>query len=384
MVSAEQTLSIVGRSGAPSSALHLTRPHTPSNSPLRAWSAADELALAELGEIQAKSMLVVNDEFGALACGFSERRPTLWNDSALSRAAIATNLAANGLDPADDRCLAGHRPPIGPFDLVVIRLPKSVDLLSWQLHQIVAATAPGAEVVGLGMARHISRATREAFETIVGPTEVSLATRKARLVRARRSEQAASAPVAYDMPEPFTIDDGTIVAQQPGVFSAGRLDVATNLLLTHVQVDDAPHVLDLGCGNGVIAASLARRNPHSRFTLLDVSDLAVEAARQTWHANHLPEARASFVVADGASAIPAGSVDLVVSNPPFHQGHAIDEHLLERLLTEAAGVLAPTGRLVAVAQRDMHIHTRLRRSFADVRVVSKHPVFVVVEASRPQ
>lgn len=325
-------------------------------------------------------LLVVNDEFGALACGFADYEPVVWSDSALSRAAIQANLAGNGLAPIGDRLVTGGDSPTGNFAAVVVRVPKSNALLTWQLEQIAALVPPGTPVVGAAMARHISRSTRQAFERI-GETTVSLATRKARLIRSVRGTMV---PQTYDASAQFTLADGTIVVERPGVFSAGHLDHATALLLEHVQTAAAEHVLDLGCGNGVIAAVLARRNPSTQFTLIDVSDLAIQAAAATWQANQLAGDRATLASADGSHQLPADSFDLVVSNPPFHQGHAVDAELAERLLADTARVVRPQGRLIAVGQRDLHLHTRLRRWFREVRVLSKHPVFVVVEARDPK
>jgi len=377
-----QTLVVAGRDGQAPRELALARPHTPATSPLRAWSAADELVLAELAAVEPERMLIVNDEFGALACGFAHHRPFVWVDSALRRTAIEANLSANDLPAIGDRLVPGNQAPAGPFDVVVLRVPKSLALLEWQLHHVAHAVTSDAIVVGAAMARHIQQSTRHVFEQAIGPTEVSRATRKARLIHSQPST-TASAAVAMQ-PQPFELDDGTVVAQRPGVFSSGHLDSGTAELLRHVEVGDAAHVLDLGCGNGVVAASLARQHKSAHFTLTDVSDLAIEAARETWLLNDLDDERAQLIVADGIDDLPDRSFDLAVSNPPFHQGHAVDELLAERLLGQTARVLTNGGRLVAVGQRDLHLHTRLRRWFDEVRVVSKHAVFVVIEASQPR
>lgn len=385
----EHMLVVAARPSAPERTLRLQRPHTAPTSPLRAWSAADELVVNDhelrgLLDAGAGRLLIVNDEFGALTCGFGDYEPTVWSDSALSRRAIQDNLAANDLASVEGRVVAGNKVPTGSFDAAVMRVPKSAALARWQLGHIAALLPAAAPIVGAAMARHISRSTRQLFEA-VGETDVSLATRKARLIRTVRGpDPVAPSPVATSGSRArFSLPDGTIVVERPGVFSAGHVDSATALLLAHVQVAGAEHVLDLGCGNGVIAATLARQHRSLQFTLLDVSDLAIEAAGATWEANQLAPDRAAMIAADGTGDLADNSFDLVVSNPPFHQGHAVDEALAERLLRDCARLLRPAGCLVAVGQRDLHLHTRLRKWFGSVRVLSKHPVFVVVEASDP-
>ena len=76
-----------------------------------------------------------------------------------------------------------------------------------------------------------------------------------------------------------------------------------------------------------------------------------------------------------------GSVDIVITNPPFHQGHALDSAMTDRLLAAAARVLQPGGTAYVVAQRHENLHTRMLQWFTDVEVVSKHPSHVVLQAT---
>ena len=108
-----------------------------------------------------------------------------------------------------------------------------------------------------------------------------------------------------------------------------------------------------------------------------MSHLALAAARATAKSNGLDADDTEFIVADG---LPDGSFDLIVSNPPSHQDHALDAHLTERLMEQAAQRLAPGGALILVVQRHLNFHTRLLRWFGTVEVRSGHPSHVVLEA----
>jgi 16S rRNA (guanine1207-N2)-methyltransferase len=372
--------------------LTIKRPHTPASSPLRAWSAADSLVIDELvGEgVDAKSsvqslgrLLIINDEFGALSCALADAEPTVWTDSLLSRRAIDKNLDANGL-PAipTERHVYGHEQPIGSFDTIVVRIPKTSALLEHQLRVVAAIAGPDASVVGTGMARHIRSSTVAAFENLVGPTTTSRATRKARLLHSKPSGESDSA-VALEAHE-FVTSNGVRVIELPGTFSAGHLDVGSALLLKVLNdlpvLGESPTVVDLGCGNGILAAEIATRWHDAQFLLLDVSDLAVEAATRTWNVNDLGD-RMTAQVADGLASTPAESVDIVISNPPFHQGHAQDHEMAERLLADMARVLRPGGVAYVVAQRHLNLHTRLRQWFTSVEVPSQHPSHVVLVAT---
>jgi 16S rRNA G1207 methylase RsmC len=67
------------------------------------------------------------------------------------------------------------------------------------------------------------------------------------------------------------------VTTASGVFSGGRLDLGTEVLLKHVP--DPPghgHLLDLGCGWGPIALTMAMLSPEATVWAVDVNDRALE------------------------------------------------------------------------------------------------------------
>ncbi len=82
----------------------------------------------------------------------------------------------------------------------------------------------------------------------------------------------------------------------------------------------APLIADLGTGSGNIAVALARELPAARILATDVSEDALEVARRN-AARHGVEDRIRFLIgslADPLEAVTApGSVDLLVSNPPY-------------------------------------------------------------------
>lgn len=361
----------------------LHRGSTPLDSPLRAWSAADRVALDEVAATNAAApvanLLLVNDAWGALSVPLAAFEPTVWNDSIVAFAAIDENCERNEVAVLGHRAHPGHEPCGGPIDLAVLQVPKSHRLLEWQLDAIAAALAPGGRLVVAGMSKHLTKGVVSALNHRFGDVDVRRAVGKARLIDAsspRPIEPKGSTGLA------FTTDEGVKVHEAPGVFSSGHLDVGTALLLDLLGadlrelVDTASTIADLGCGNGVIGTTLGGRHRDAHITFADVSYLAVAAARATASANGLAD-DADFVVADG---LPEGSFDVIVSNPPFHQDHALDAHLTERLMAQAAERLAPGGALILVVQRHLNFHTRLLRWFTTVEVRSGHPSHVVLEA----
>jgi trans-aconitate 2-methyltransferase len=106
-------------------------------------------------------------------------------------------------------------------------------------------------------------------------------------------------------------------------------------LLARVDAADPGVVVDLGCGEGALTASLAARWPGARVTGVDSSPEMLAAA-----AAHAVPGRVEFVRGDVRDWRPDAPVDVLVSNAVLHwvPGHA-------DLLARWAGDLAPGGRL---------------------------------------
>lgn len=136
------------------------------------------------------------------------------------------------------------------------------------------------------------------------------------------------------------------VAMAPGVFSRGHLDLGTRVLLR--QVPDPPPVgalLDLGCGWGPLAFTLAMLSPQAQVWAVDVNDRALDLVRQTARRLHLTGVRA----ARPEEVPPDLRFDAIWSNPPIRIGKAALHELLLAWLTR----LAPDGQAHLVVQRHL-------------------------------
>jgi trans-aconitate 2-methyltransferase len=106
-------------------------------------------------------------------------------------------------------------------------------------------------------------------------------------------------------------------------------------LLGRVHAEAPSSVVDLGCGEGTMTATLAERWPTARVTGVDSSPEMLAAA-----AVSAVPGRVEFTAGDVRDWTPAGPVDVVVSNAVLHW---VPDH--GRLLTDWAGWLAPGGWL---------------------------------------
>jgi 16S rRNA (guanine1207-N2)-methyltransferase len=145
---------------------------------------------------------------------------------------------------------------------------------------------------------------------------------------------------------PIEMEDGPLtVISLPGVFSHGRLDRGSALLLQNLDKLPSGHLLDFGCGAGVLGAAIKRRYPHNSVTMLDVDAFATASSRLTLAANGL---EAEVITGDGIDAAPMG-LDTILTNPPFHVGVHTDYQATENLLRKARQHLKNGGVLRLVA-----------------------------------
>jgi 16S rRNA (guanine1207-N2)-methyltransferase len=166
------------------------------------------------------------------------------------------------------------------------------------------------------------------------------------------------------------------------VFADNKLDEGTRLLLDALEVQTTDEALDIGCGAGLIGLHIARLASKGHVTMVDVSLAAVAASRQAVAESKLTNIQVA--PSDGAQAVLTQRFDLVVTNPPFHQGGIQTTAIAERFIREAAQVLRPQGRFYLVANRFLKYEPVLRACFQDVEEVGGDTRYKVLRATRPQ
>ncbi len=352
--------------------------------PLRAWDAADEYLLRHLadeGGSDPGRVLIFNDGFGALATALHTTSPVFYSDSEMSRRALVDNLERNGLDPAAVAFVPGDEDPAGPFDLVLLKLPKSLAHFEDTLRRLRPALHSGSVILTGGMIKHTPARAYRLLEEILGPTRTTLGWKKARLAVSTFAGEATGLSRLPDVE--FTLEpEGLTLRGAPNVFSREKLDHGTRLLLEHLPRTEAPlEILDVGCGNGVLALAAALRNPAARVRGLDESYQAVTSARGNAIGAGLKDARAQFEVAADLSGEESARYDLIVCNPPFHQGVVVGDQLAWGMLHQARRLLKEDGRLLVVGNRHLGYHVKLQRLYGSVRVAGADRRFVVLEAS---
>jgi 16S rRNA G1207 methylase RsmC len=134
-----------------------------------------------------------------------------------------------------------------------------------------------------------------------------------------------------------------------GVFSGDRVDPGTKLLLAEVPVPDGladGDILDLGCGYGPVALTLARRAPARTVWAVDVN----ERARALTAENAVAAGVGERVRVAAPDEVPEDvRFAAIWSNPPIRIGKAALHDLLATWLAR----LAPEGRAWLVVQKHL-------------------------------
>ncbi|HEY5230988.1 MAG TPA: methyltransferase, partial [Galbitalea sp.] len=117
-----------------------------------------------------------------------------------------------------------------------------------------------------------------------------------------------------------------------GIFSPERIDAGTEVLLANVPAPPpGGNLLDLGCGWGPIALSLAIHSPHATVWAVDVNERALDLTRRNARSLGLDNVNACT-----PDDVPTDARFLAIwSNPPIRVGknelHGLLEHWLPRL-----------------------------------------------------
>ncbi|RUO55991.1 methyltransferase [Pseudidiomarina homiensis] len=364
---------------SPAGRCQLKRYPLRTNDPLQAWDAADELLhqhiAADVTALEATHQpLVLNDQWGALLLPFAHCQVTTVNDSFVSQQGQLANLALNQLSTE-----LTQLDPLATLpqatESVWLKIPKSQSLLEFQLAKLSSELQPGTPLRAAAKSKLFTPAVRELFAKYCDEIDISLIQRKCRVLTAR----VRSVPLNTEhfMSKWQLTEHNLTLHHHVGVFARNQLDIGARLLLDNLPEPGASEVIDLGCGNGVLGLVYAQSSPSSAVTWVDESHLAVASCRLNIEQNLATTPSYRAVTDDCLSQFTSHSVDLVLCNPPFHQEHAITEHIARQMFRDAKRVLRKGGEMRLVANRHLPYYHPLKRLFKQVKQVASNAKFVV-------
>ena len=362
---------------------------------LQAFDAADRLLLdtasgdlAEAAGEDAGAVAVIGDSYGALTLGAAALHSVhgirVQQDPLSGQLALDRNAERLDLAGAYTRC--GLSPElVSGARLVLLRLPRSLDALEEIARLVAVHASPDVRIYAGGRIKHMTTAMNEVLGRYFGSVTAGLARQKSRVLTVGSPLPEDSLPLqrfpleaAYDVGLPVPLQ----LRARGAAFGGASLDPGTRFLLPFLaQARASDEAVDLGCGNGAIAAYLALSRPVLRVLASDQSEAAVASTGLTLAANGVAD-RAVVRRADALSWLPDASQDLVVLNPPFHIGASIHTGIAFKLFADAARVLRPGGELWTVWNSHLAYKPALNRLVGPIRQVGRNPRFTVTVTTR--
>ncbi|MFK8066726.1 MAG: methyltransferase [Gammaproteobacteria bacterium] len=351
---------------------------------LRAWDAADEYVLEylakELTLASHSKILVLNDSFGALTVSLSEFNLHHLSDSFNSQQVTKFNLSNNDLAKKQIEFLSNLHTTDKIFDLVLIKIPKTLALLEAQLSQLQANISQDTKIISAGMVKNMPANAWKLLEKYIGSTTTSLAKKKARLIFTTPNPARVVPPCPY--PVYYTLENTNYrICNHANVFSRESLDIGTRFLIKHLpEMSNAKDIIDLGCGNGVIGLKLAETHPNARIHFVDESYMAIASAKETFETAFPDHKNTFYHISDALNDYDQNSADLIVCNPPFHQHHANSDQIALRMFSQAKSVLRKNGELWIIGNRHLNYHQKLKNLFGNSSIIASNPKFVICKA----
>ena len=350
---------------------------------LPAADAADRLILDASADARRDAgthgLAVIGDGYGALtlsAAADGGRSIRVHQDALTGEQALAANA---------ERCeLAGSFAslPLGAdlgadARVVLVRLPRSLDALRDIAGLIAAHAAPEAVVFAGGRIKHMTPAMNDVLREHFGRVDVSHARQKSRVLIARGPQDGRDPTPRRE------VHGALVVCAYGGAFAGTSIDIGTRFLLEHLPALDRPagSVIDLACGTGVVATTLALRHPQLRVRACDQSAVAVASARATAEANGVDD-RIDVVRDDMLRSQADASASFIALNPPFHVGAAVSEQVAPRMFSDAARVLRSGGELWTVWNSALQYRPTLERLVGPTRQIARNAKFTVTASAR--
>ncbi len=363
------------------------------NDTLRAWDAADELLLDHVEQLvqttdiekansainqKTPRVLIINDQFGALSCALNTFEPLVINDSYIAQQAILENLAANNLTSVQQQ--APLDTLTGVFDIVLIKVHKSLAQLEDLLHKLRPHLCANSIIVGAGMVKMIHSSTLKLFSNIIGSTTTSLAKKKARLIFCQFDESLQ--PPSNPYPSSFELDNSEWKIQSyANVFSQGKLDIGCRFFIEHLPSSNQQQtIIDLGCGNGLVGLTAAKQNPQAQIAFYDESTMAVASAELNYRTLFPDSNNASFHLDDCLSNRAKNSADIILNNPPFHQQNVVSDAIAWRMFKQSFEVLNNNGELWVIGNRHLDYAQKLKKLFGNCQTMATNNKFVVIKS----
>lgn len=169
------------------------------------------------------------------------------------------------------------------------------------------------------------------------------------------------------------------IYSKPGLFGWNKVDQGSAFLIEHLpnfieSLNQTPEsLLDLGCGYGYLTL-MTKGLPLSRRTATDNNAAAIIAARENFSQNQLPVT----LLADDCGHSIDEQFDMILCNPPFHQGFSVDSRLTDKFLQQTQLRLSSKGAALFVVNQFIPLERKAKQYFSKVEILAENRSFKLV------
>lgn len=184
----------------------------------------------------------------------------------------------------------------------------------------------------------------------------------------------------YSRPRLIAEVDDLRIFSKPGLFGWQKIDQGSEFLVSQLPglLRDADatqqSLLDLGCGYGYLSL-MTRDLPLQRRVLTDNNAAALRLADINCRENNL---LAEVVAADCGDSIHE-CFDIILCNPPFHQGFMVSGDLTDKFLAHSHRLLSKTGSAFFVVNAFIPLERLAQAYFPRVDLKANNGRFKVVQ-----
>jgi 16S rRNA (guanine1207-N2)-methyltransferase len=167
---------------------------------------------------------------------------------------------------------------------------------------------------------------------------------------------------------------------KPGQFGWNKIDQGSEFLVSQLmhllELNNTrfEHCLDLGCGYGFLTLATLSLNINQRV-LTDNNAAALLSAKHNCEALGV---NAEVVASDAGQQLNT-TFDLILCNPPFHQGFSVDGDLTDKFLTNTKHLLSKKGIAYFVVNQFIPLEKKAMSHFKSVKLIARNKSFKVLE-----
>lgn len=192
---------------------------------------------------------------------------------------------------------------------------------------------------------------------------------------------ADAEPLIAALRAPAAIVDGRFETA-PGMFSHAEADAGSQFLARYLPKDYRKHAADFGAGWGYLTVALAEQSPDiDGIDLYEADYAALQAARKNLD-RLCPKLNTRYHWLDLAREEVKARYDLIIMNPPFHEGHAAEPGLGQAMIRKASEALRAGGELLLVANRGLPYEPVLKELFRTSEEVARNARYKVLRGRK--